>query len=188
MKAVLVLEDGLGVELDGLGLLDDAIVDLAGQHVLMHDVEVVIGGVVFVVGPAVEGDAGHVDAGSIEDALIIGGRSGEIALVMINILQDMIRDTVEQMVMLAGSLIFLALLFSILLTRQSRFSVPAYQTGDIARADIIIPTDMLIEDEAATEARRAAVKAKTFPVYRFNPSLPDDQISGLKTAFGKSRT
>ena len=93
-----------------------------------------------------------------------------------------------QRVMLAGSLVLLALLFSILLTRQSRFSVPAYQTGDIARADIIIPTDMLIEDEAATEARRAAAKAKTFPVYRFNPSLPDDQISGLKTAFGKSRT
>jgi len=92
-----------------------------------------------------------------------------------------------QMVMLAGSLIFLALLFSILLTRQSRFSVPAYQTGDIARADIIIPTDMLIEDEAATEARRAAAKAKAFPVYRFNPSLPDDQISGLKATFAKSR-
>jgi cyclic-di-AMP phosphodiesterase PgpH len=92
-----------------------------------------------------------------------------------------------QVVMLAGSLIFLSLFLSILLTRQSHFSAPLYQPGDIARADIIIPMDTFIEDETATQARRAEAKAKALPVYRFNPSLQDDQASNLKTAFAQSR-
>lgn len=93
-----------------------------------------------------------------------------------------------QMVMFVGSLIFLSLLLSILLTHQSRFSAPIYQPGDIARADIIIPMDAFIEDETATQERRTEAKAQALPVYRYNPSLPDDQASRLKTAFAQSRT
>jgi len=92
-----------------------------------------------------------------------------------------------QAFMLAGSLIILALLLSVLLTRQSHFSAPLYQPGDIARADVIIPVDALIEDETATQARRAEAKAKALPVYRFNPSLQDDQAARLKAAFVRSR-
>ena len=55
-----------------------------------------------------------------------------------------------------------------------------YQLGDIARADIIIPMDAVIEDETATQARRAEAKAKALPVYRYNPSLHDDQATRLK--------
>lgn len=92
-----------------------------------------------------------------------------------------------QVVLLAGLLIFLSVLFSVLLTRQSHFSAPAYQPGDIARADIVVPMDALIEDEAATQTRRAEVKAKALPVYRFNPSLQDDQAARLNAAFVRSR-
>jgi cyclic-di-AMP phosphodiesterase PgpH len=84
-------------------------------------------------------------------------------------------------------LISLSLFLSFFLTRQNHFSAPIYQLGDIARADIIIPMDAVIEDEAATQAHRAEVKAKALPVYRFNPSLFDDQVSRLNAAFVQSR-
>ena len=92
-----------------------------------------------------------------------------------------------QIAVLAVLLILLSLLFSALLTRQSHFSAPLYRPGDIARADIIIPMDAVIEDETATQARRAEAKAKALPVYRYNPSLPDDRASRLKAAFARSR-
>ena len=92
-----------------------------------------------------------------------------------------------QIVMLAVLLIPLSFFLSALLTRQSHFSAPIYQPGDIARTDIIIPMDALIEDETATQARRAEAKANALPVYRFNQSLQDDQASRLKAAFVQSR-
>ena len=69
-----------------------------------------------------------------------------------------------QIAVLAVLLILLSLFFSALLTRQSHFSAPLYRTGDIARADIIIPMDAVIEDETATQARRAEAKVKALPV------------------------
>ena len=92
-----------------------------------------------------------------------------------------------QIAVLTVLLILLSLCFSILLTRQSHFSAPLYRPGDIARADIIIPMDAFIEDEVATQARRAEAKAKALPVYRYNPSLQVDQASRLKAAFARSR-
>ena len=47
--------------------------------------------------------------------------------------------------------------------------------------------DAVIEDETATKDRRAEVKAKALPVYRYNPSLQVDQASRLKAAFARSR-
>ena len=93
-----------------------------------------------------------------------------------------------QMVVILVLLISLSIFLSVFLTRQNHFSVPTYQPGDIARADIIIPIDAVIEDEVATQAHRAEAKAKALPVYRFNPSLQDDQASRLKAAFVQSRT
>lgn len=92
-----------------------------------------------------------------------------------------------QMLVLAILTIFLSFLLSAFLTSQSHFSAPMYQPGDIAQTDIIIPMDALIEDEAATQAHRAEAKANALPVYRFAPSLQDDQAARLKTAFVQSR-
>ena len=55
----------------------------ADEHVFVHDVEVVVGGVILVVGPAIERDARHVDARSVDDAFIVGGRGGEITFIVI---------------------------------------------------------------------------------------------------------
>lgn len=92
-----------------------------------------------------------------------------------------------QTVALVVLLILFSLFLSTLLTRQSHFSAPMYQPGDIARTDIIIPMDALIEDETATQAHREEAEAKALPVYRFNPSLQDDQASRLKAAFVQCR-
>lgn len=92
-----------------------------------------------------------------------------------------------QISLLAVLLVSLSLFLSVFLTGQSHFSAPAYQPGDIARADIIIPMDLFIEDEAATQAHRAEAKNHLLPVYRFNPSLQEEQASRLKEAFSHSR-
>lgn len=92
-----------------------------------------------------------------------------------------------QMAVLASLLIPLSLFLSVFLTRQTHFSAPVYHPGDIARTDIIIPMDAFIEDQTATQARRTEAKAEALPVYRFNPSLQDDQASRLKAAFVQSR-
>lgn len=92
-----------------------------------------------------------------------------------------------QIVLLLVLLIPLSVFLSALLTRQSHLSLPVYQPGDIARADIIIPVDALMEDEKATQIRRAEVRARALPVYRFHPALQDDQSSRLKAAFDQSR-
>ncbi len=92
-----------------------------------------------------------------------------------------------QIVLLLVLLIPLSLFLSALITRQSHLSLPVYQPGDIARADIIIPVDALIEDEKATQLRRAEVRARALPVYRFRSALPDEQSVRLKAAFAQSR-
>ena len=93
-----------------------------------------------------------------------------------------------QMVVLVVLLISISFFLSAFLTRQTHFSAPIYQPGDIARADIIIPMDAFMEDETATQARRTEAKAEALPVYRFNPSLQDDQASRLEAAFVQSRS
>jgi hypothetical protein len=93
----------------------------------------------------------------------------------------------RQVALLAGLVIFATLVITIFLTRQSHFSAPAYLPGDIARTDILIPMDALIEDEEATQARRDEAKGRALPVYRFNPSLQADQAAKLKRVFSQSR-
>ena len=50
----------------------------ADEHVFMNDIEIVVGGVILVVGETVERDARHVDARSVDDALVVGGGGCEI--------------------------------------------------------------------------------------------------------------
>lgn len=87
----------------------------------------------------------------------------------------------------ASLLIFCSSLLSILLSDYSHFSVPSYRLGDIALTDIIVPVDLLIKDEKATQAREIEARAKALPVYRFNPSVQEEAISKLKAAFAQGR-
>ena len=55
------------------------------EHVFVHDVEIIVGGVILIVRETVERDARHVDARSVDDAFIVGRRGGEITFVMFDI-------------------------------------------------------------------------------------------------------
>ncbi len=88
----------------------------------------------------------------------------------------------------AGLLLFVSLLLTALLSGYRYWSLPLYRVGDIARSDIVISRDALIEDEEATRLRRGEAAAKSLPVYRFNPSLQDDQVARLRGTFEQSRT
>jgi hypothetical protein len=75
-----------------------------------------------------------------------------------------------RLVALSILVISLSLLLSLVLTHQNRFTVPLYQPGDIARADIII-RGCPIADEPATEARRAEARAKALARLSVQPLL-----------------
>jgi putative nucleotidyltransferase with HDIG domain len=93
----------------------------------------------------------------------------------------------REIITLAALLIFCSPLLSILLSGYSHFSVPSYHVGDIAITDIIVPVDLLIKDEKATQALAMEARAKALPVYRFNPSVQEEAITKLKASFAQGR-
>jgi cyclic-di-AMP phosphodiesterase PgpH len=68
------------------------------------------------------------------------------------------------------SVLLVSLGVSFLISGYSRISIPQYSKGDIARADIAVPTDILIMDDQATRARKDSARDSVPPVYRYNPS------------------
>ena len=77
-------------------------VGCANEHLFIHDVEIVFSGVIFIVGEAVERDAGYIHARSVDDALVVGGGGGKISFIDVLIAQYVFCDAVEQMIVLAG--------------------------------------------------------------------------------------
>src|SRR6266487_1493122 len=57
----------------------------ADEHVLVHNVEIVVGGVILVVWETIERDARHIDTRSVDHAFIVGGRGGEVTLIVISV-------------------------------------------------------------------------------------------------------
>jgi hypothetical protein len=92
-----------------------------------------------------------------------------------------------QLLALLGLIIVLGAALSVLLSGAGGFGVPPYVLGDIARTDILIPRDVLIEDREATEARKAEARVRALPVYQFNPSREEEQRARIKSFFTASR-
>jgi hypothetical protein len=82
----------------------------------------------------------------------------------------------------------LSTFFSFLFSNYTRFSVPAYSVGDIARADVVVPIDLVIKDDEATEARKTTARASVSPVYRYDSSEAQQTISRLSKAFAQCRS
>ncbi len=76
---------------------------------------------------------------------------------------------------------------SFLLSGYSRIRIPNYLVGDIAQADVIVPSDIVVMDDQATQARKAAARDKVLPVYRFDPSGEDGLISRVAQYFSACR-
>ena len=75
--------------------------------------------------------------------------------------------SVFQLSALVLLLITLSVFFSLLFARYAQLTVPEYSPGDIAMADVVVPFDLLVLDEAASEARRKVARENVlYPLAR----------------------
>jgi putative nucleotidyltransferase with HDIG domain len=66
-------------------------------------------------------------------------------------------------------------------------SLPLPESGSIAPADIIAPTDLTIEDADATQARREDARAAVLPVYVFQANVQPDTEEKVHQSFAAGR-
>jgi putative nucleotidyltransferase with HDIG domain len=90
---------------------------------------------------------------------------------------------------MAGTIFLAALsiLLAFLLAGQSGPQLPEYSTGDIAYADVVVPHDLVFNDEQASEAARAEARDKVLPVYRYSPEKNTERATRLAGAFEQCR-
>ena len=85
-------------------------------------------------------------------------------------------------------LVALSVLLALLLEGYSGPPLPEYSVGDIARADVVAPYDLVFKDEHATEVARAAARDNVLPVYRFAPEKNIERAAAVAEAFQQCRT
>jgi len=75
-----------------------------------------------------------------------------------------------------------------LLLPRSAANLPTWASGDVATFDVVVPRDMSLPDEAATEAVREEARAEVLPVYDFEPRLRVELSDGVHELFTTCRT
>jgi len=70
----------------------------------------------------------------------------------------------------------------LLLPRVGR-QVPAWSPGEVASFDVVVPRDMSLPDDAATEALREEARSQVLPVYDYEPRLQLEFADGLGALF-----
>src|SRR5438445_5299363 len=85
-------------------------------------------------------------------------------------------------------LLFLTTFFTLLFFGYTKISLPQYSVGDIARADVVVPFDVSIEDETDNDARRAAARNESPPVYRYDASKGEILTAKLSQTFSQCRS
>ena len=90
----------------------------------------------------------------------------------------------------AGALLLavLALFLAFMLEGDPAPQLPEYSIGDIARADVVVPNDLVFKDEPASESARASAVEKVLPVYRYSPEKNMERATTLARAFEQCRT
>ncbi len=82
---------------------------------------------------------------------------------------------------------FMAVFFSVALYPGIIVKERSYKIGDIADKDIKAQKDFLIEDDAATEARRKEAMENVVTVYDYDASLFQEISANVREAFAKTR-
>ena len=85
-------------------------------------------------------------------------------------------------------LLFLTSFFTILFFGYTQISLPQYSVDDIARADVVVPFDVFVEDETETNARRTAARNQSPPVYRYEAAKGEILASKLSQTFSECRS
>ncbi len=74
-----------------------------------------------------------------------------------------------------------------LLLPSSGIEVPRWKAGEIAAYDVVVPRDVTLPDENATEALRAEARASVPPVYDLEPRLAEELEDGIHRLMGTCR-
>jgi membrane-associated HD superfamily phosphohydrolase len=79
----------------------------------------------------------------------------------------------------------LAVLTTLLLARthSALTSAEVYQEGDVVRADVTAPADITAEDARQTEARRAAARANTPPVWDYDSARIEAAVQSFRVSW-----
>ena len=84
-------------------------------------------------------------------------------------------------------LVVLSILLAIILEGDSGLQLPEYSIGDIARADIVVPNDLVFKDEPSSEKARVSALEKVLPVYRYSPEESVERARRVAGAFQQCR-
>jgi len=76
---------------------------------------------------------------------------------------------------------------SVLLLPKVGGRLPDWAPGDVATFDVVVPSDLSVPDEAATESVREEARAAVQPVYDFEPRLEVELVDGIKALFAACR-
>jgi len=95
-----------------------------------------------------------------------------------------------------GSLLDMPLLWAVLaaigcslmlMPRIGRY-LPEWDPGDVATTDVVVPFDLTLPDETATEAVREEARLAVLPVYDFEPRLQIELVEGVGLLFTACRS
>ncbi|HEX7316049.1 MAG TPA: HDIG domain-containing protein [Pyrinomonadaceae bacterium] len=78
-----------------------------------------------------------------------------------------------------------AILTTLLLARtdSALTSAEVYQEGDVVRADVVAPADITADDSRQTDARRAAARANTPPVWDYDPARVEAAVQSFRASW-----
>ncbi len=83
--------------------------------------------------------------------------------------------------------LFAVVACSLLLMPRVGGHLPEWESGEVATQDVVVPYDLTLPDEAATEALREEARASVLPVYDFEPRLQLELASGVGEMFTACR-
>jgi putative nucleotidyltransferase with HDIG domain len=90
--------------------------------------------------------------------------------------------TIRWAILLITMGLFILVLYPSLFTKQ-----PSYQLGDIVSRNVKAPRDFFIEDEAATEVRRAQAAKNVLTVYDYDVAMVAKRCAQVRQAFESIR-
>ena len=83
-----------------------------------------------------------------------------------------------------GLLVFvITAIFTFFSSEYTITSIPEYVVGDIASSDIVVPVDIPVKDEEATNLRQKAAKEAVLPVYQYKESRSSGIIKEVSATF-----
>jgi cyclic-di-AMP phosphodiesterase PgpH len=85
-------------------------------------------------------------------------------------------------------LITLSVFLSLLFAGHAQLTILEYSVGDIVVADVVVPFDLLVLDQAASETRRKVARENVLPVYRYDANQSESLVSRLRQTFARCRT